>query len=125
MTDYKPQDAPGAIRRLDFEQLGGDDYSRYTRTQKGMVREILTPKLSVPMSREGTTLYEYVDKNEVTAAVAARNVLIRLIVFWYPVVKLQKAILKYITNNTIIQQLIQTKFNRDAETVSPETYTNG
>lgn len=125
MTDYKPQDAPGVTRRLDFEQIGGDDYSRYTRVQKGIVREILTPKLSVPMSREGTTLNEYVDRNEVVAAVQARNVLIRLVVFWYPVVKLQKAVLKYISDNTVIQQLFQTKYNSDAETVSPETYTNG
>jgi hypothetical protein len=125
MTDYKPQDTPGVIKRLNFESIGGNDYSRYTRTQKGITREIVTPKLSVPLSREGSTYYQYVDKNDVIAAIQARNVLIRLIVFWYPVVKLQKALLSYISNNTIVKQLFQTKFNRDAETVSPETYTNG
>ena len=125
MTDYKPQNAPGVIKRLNFEEIGGDDYSRYNRVQKGIAREILTPKLSVPMSREGTTLNEYVDQNEVTAAIKARNVIIRLITFWYPVVKIQKAILKYINNNTNVEQLVQTKFDSDAVTVSPETYTNG
>lgn len=125
MTDYKPQDAPGTIRRLDFENIGGDDYSRYTRTQKGLTREALTPKLSVPLSREGTTLNEYIDRPQLAAAVASRNILIQLVVFWYPILKIQRALLQLITNNTIVQQLIQTRFNSDAETVSPEVYTNG
>lgn len=125
MTDYKPQDAPGTIRRLDFENIGGDDYSRYTRTQKGLVREALTPKLSVPLSREGTTLNEYVDRPQLSAAVASRNILIRLVVFQYPLLKIQKALLQLITSNTVVHQLFQTKYDRDAVAVSPEVYNNG
>lgn len=125
MTEYKPQDLPGFYRRLDFEQIGGDDFSRYVRTQKGIIREIVTPKYSVPLSREGTKLHEYTDRNEVTAAVLARDALIRLVVLWYPVVKFERALLSYITNHTIIKELIQTKFLCDSAAVSPEVFTNG
>jgi len=125
MSEYKPQDQPGVFKRLSFENIGGDDYSRYLRTQKGILREIVTPKFSVPMSREGSRLTEYTDRNEITAAVKARNELIRLIVFWYPVVKLRKAILSYINDNTAVKELFQTKFLRDSEAVSSEVFTNG
>jgi hypothetical protein len=125
VSDYKPQDQPGVIKRLSFENIGGDDYSRYLRTQKGIVREIVTPKLSVPLSREGTRLNEYTDRNEIKAAVQARNELIRLIVFWYTVVKLRKALLSYIDNNTTVKELFQTKYLPEAAAVSPKVYTNG
>jgi len=125
MTNFQPQNAPGVIKRLSFEQLGGDDYSRGLRVQKGITREIVTPKYSVPYSREGTKLNEYVDRNDVVSAVQARNELIRLVVLWYPVVKLRKAILSYINDNTTIKNLLQMKYLPESESVSAETYSNG
>ena len=123
--DYKSQDTPGVFKRLDFEELGGDDYSRYVRVQKGLIREAVTPKYTVPLSREGTDLHTYIDRNEITAAVKARNSLIMMVTTWYPVVLLQRAFLSYITNNTVVKQLIQVSYIHDAGAVSPEVYTNG
>ena len=113
------------FKRLDFEELGGDDYSRYIRVQKGLIREAVTPKYTVPLSREGTDLHTYIDRNEITAAVKARNALIMMVTTWYPVVLLQRAFLSYITNNTVVKQLIQVSYIHDAGAVSPEVYTNG
>lgn len=125
MTDFKPQDQSNTIKRLSFEEIGGDNYLRYDRVKKGIVREVVTPKYSVPMSREGTKLHEYVDRNEVTAAIKARNELIRLIVFWYPVVKLTQAALSYISDNTIVKQLFDAKYLPDTGAVSPRVYYDG
>ena len=125
MTDFKPQDQANTIKRLSFEAYGGDDYSRYDRVKKGIVREIVTPKFSVPLSREGTKLHEYVDRNEVTAAIRARNELISLIVNWYPVVKLTQAVLSYIADNTIVKQLFDAKYLSETSTVSPRVYYDG
>ena len=125
MTDYKPQDQPNTIKRLSFEELGGDDYSRYDRVRKGIVRECVTPKFSVPLSREGTKLHEYVDRNEVKAAIRGRNELIRLIVFWYPVVDLENVGLSYINDNTAVKDLFNTKYLSETEAVSPKVYYDG
>ena len=125
MTDLKPQDTAGVFKRLSFEAIGGDDFARGIRTQKGLTREITTPKISVPLSKEGTRLQEYVDRNEVVAAVRGRDEIVRLIVFFYPGVKLKTAVLSYITNNTAVKELFQVKFLRGSPAVSPETFTNG
>lgn len=125
MSDFQPQDQPGIFKRLSFESIGGDDYSRSLRVLKGITREIVTPKFSVPQSREGSRLVEYTDRNEVKSAIAGRNELIRLIVFWYKVVKLRKAILAYIDENTVIQNLFQAKYLPNAAAVSPKVFFNG
>lgn len=125
MSDFQPQDTPGTIKRLSFERLGGDDHSRYVRVQKGIIREITTPKLTVPLSKEGTNVYKYTDQNEITAALSIRDAIIRLIVFLYPVVKLHKTAIQKLDSSTVLNELFETKYQEDAPVVSPETYTNG
>jgi hypothetical protein len=120
-----PQNQKGAYKRLSFETLGGDDYVRLTRVSKGIHREIMTPKLSVPQSREGTEVYKQVDRNEIAAAVLIRSLVTQMIVKWYPVVTLKKVYLAYASAYTSVQNTYQVTYNKNYGVVSPETYYNG
>ena len=108
--------------RLSFEQIGGNDSDRITRVHKGLLREVVTPFLSVPFSTEGTNVHRYVDRNDIIAGVQMRNEVAAMIVDNYPVVEFKGAPIAYATDLSAIVQTVNVDFIRDAEPVAPGTY---
>ena len=117
-----PQNIKSNFRRLSFEQIGGDDFHRAARIQKGIMRELLTPTLSVPYSAEGTSIFEQIDRNDVLAAIRIRGEITSLIVNKYPVAKLQKVRLSYLENYSLIKEQVTMRVLVNAPPMSAEVF---
>lgn len=75
MSDYK---------RLNFEIIKNDDNNRKDRVLKGLLREIATALYSIPISNEGTELYQRVFSNIIVGSALNRNEITTYINNFYP-----------------------------------------
>ena len=75
MSDYK---------RLNFETIKDDDNDRKDRILKGLLREIATALYSVPISSEGTELYQRIFSNILVGSALNRNEITTYINNYYP-----------------------------------------
>ena len=118
----EPQTKPGEFKRLSFEQIGADDYSRLTRVRKGLLREVITPKYSIPKSIEGTRVFELVDRNDVVSSVRMRNEIADAISSYPQVLKIKNIHMAYVDNYTAIKQLAETEYLPNNGSVPPKVY---
>jgi len=109
------------FNRLSFEDIKGDDSNRIDRIETGVLREMTTPKFSVPFSTEGSYLWKRVDRNDTEGPAENRNELISLIGNYRALV-IKEAHLFYSTDLTTINQSFTTEYRPEVTYISPETY---
>ena len=111
------------FKRLSFEAIGDDDSDRLIRGKKGVLREVVTPKGSIPLSDEGTYLHRRVDRNNVKDAVKNRNEISSLIFKYINAFKLNSVFPVYASDYSFIRQSVYITYKGDgSDTVDPMVY---
>jgi len=110
-----------SYNRLNLERLTLTDSSGYERVRKGVLREITTPKFSIPFSTEGSKVWERVDRQNTIAAVKNRNEVVTIIRI-YKCLSLKLARLFYNSDYSAINQSFNADYNSDAQLTNPKVY---
>lgn len=107
-----------SYKRLSFEILQGNDSNRIDRIRKGLLREIVTAKLQIPYSEEGTLIHQNIDRNFIQSFVSNRNEVSKTIKTYYKDLSIEAFNLALIDTTTGGQHEILLKYNPTGEYVT-------